>query len=171
MPTLKRNIELKARIGDIDAAMRTARELATEDRGMIRHVDTYFKIPKGRLKLRVTGRGDAELIWYQRPDETGTRLSQYTVHPVNDPDSLKTLLTSAFGLKRVVDKNRYVFMHESVRIHIDSVSGLGEFIELEALLDRGGSEDEGREKVLRLAERFGVTEGDLLGASYSDMLE
>ena len=47
-----RNIELKARLADLDAARKTAVAIATERLGTQHQVDTYFHCRHGRLKLR-----------------------------------------------------------------------------------------------------------------------
>ena len=52
-----RNIEIKARLGNLSTAEATANALPEAVRHAdIRQVDTYFQVPNGRLKLReITG--------------------------------------------------------------------------------------------------------------------
>jgi adenylate cyclase class IV len=59
-----------------------------------------------------------------------------------------------------------------VRIHLDRVDGLGDFIEFEGVVDSDGDGDLERfEKLLtELRHSFGIGEGDLLEGSYSDLL-
>lgn len=49
-----RNIELKARLGDYEAALKAASAIATSRLGVQHQIDTYFHCRNGRLKLRET---------------------------------------------------------------------------------------------------------------------
>jgi len=71
----------------------------------------------------------------------------------------------------VVDKSRRLFVFEGVRIHLDHVDGLGDFIEFEGVIGTDGSDDSERfEKLLtKLRSAFGIREDDLLAGSYADL--
>ena len=66
-----RNIELKARLGDRAGAEVCCAKLGATFQGDIHQVDTYFRVPEGRLKLREKEPGGDELIFYRRDDEIG----------------------------------------------------------------------------------------------------
>ena len=169
-----RNVEIKARLRDMGAAERIAVELAgPEPHARLRQVDTYFRVPAGRLKLReISGTEErAELIVYHRPDQSGPKSSTYHVAPVDDPAALKGVLVECLGVRIVVDKRRTVYLWRNVRIHLDSVAGLGEFLEFEAVMPEGAADEEGERLVADLMERFGTPRGDLIEGSYSDMAE
>ena len=74
---MARNIELKARLTDPDAARATARRLATESLGVLHQIDTYFRVAHGRLKLRETSNAAAELVQYRRPNDAAAKTSDY----------------------------------------------------------------------------------------------
>jgi adenylate cyclase class IV len=57
------------------------------------------------------------------------------------------------------------------RIHVDDVEGLGQFLELEAVLDAYRTSADGYATVLSLMDRLGVSEADLVGVAYIDLLE
>ena len=63
------NIELKARLNDLDAARAVAAAIATAQLPTQHQVDTYFHCCHGRLKLREIGGQPAQVVWYERPDE------------------------------------------------------------------------------------------------------
>ncbi len=175
-----RNIEIKARVGDIEKAEAVAREVAQGDCVRLVQRDTYFRAPEGRLKLReVTGdRSFAELIFYRRPDESGPKRCEYEIAPVDDAAELKRTLAAALEVAHVVEKERTVYMHrpptspgvEHVRIHLDRVKGLGEFIEFEAVMREGAQDAEGKALLRDLMARFGVSEADLVEGSYCDLI-
>jgi adenylate cyclase, class 2 len=128
-------------------------------------------VPRGRLKLRETAGAEAQLIAYERADLAGQKESRYRLVAVPDPDELREALASALGVRIVVAKERRLFLHEGVRIHLDRVEGLGEFIEFEGVAR--GEEDLGRFEALLadLRREFAIEDDDLLGTSYSDLLE
>ena len=70
----------------------------------------------------------------------------------------------------VVSKARRLFVFEGVRIHLDCVEGLGDFIEFEGVA--ATDEDPGRfEPMLaELRRAFAIPDADLVGESYSDLL-
>jgi predicted adenylyl cyclase CyaB len=168
-----RNIELKARLRDPEAARRTALRVADSPTVLhLEQVDTYFHAPNGRLKLREEYGAHAEhkLVFYNRADESGPKQCDYDLLPVADPAAAKALLAAALGVRTVVKKNRTVYFHKNVRIHLDTVDGLGDFLEFEAVMGRGVPEEQGAPLVARLMREFGVSGLDLVTASYCDMM-
>lgn len=71
----------------------------------------------------------------------------------------------------VVSKARRLFLWEGVRIHLDQVDSLGNFIEFEAVA-ACESFDLGRFEVLLadLRRSFGIEDAHLVGESYSDLV-
>ena len=135
-------------------------------------IDTYFNVPAGRLKLR-EGNIERTLIFYQRPDQAGPKLSNVSLYPVQAGTSrlLRKLLEAALGIKVVVDKRRHIYFIDNVKIHLDHVKGLGTFIEVEAIDQNGTmSLTQLREQCDALLAKFEVQDADLITHSYSDML-
>lgn len=166
MPT---NLELKAKIDDVGSSVAIACSIGARDMGMLRQRDTYFRVPRGRLKLReIEGRG-AELIYYERNESGPERLSTFTITPVAEPEPLRRSLDAALGIRGVVAKTRRLFLADSTRIHLDHVEGLGSFLEFEVPVE--GSPQEAEEKLLRLQREFGIESGAGFRNSYIDLIE
>jgi adenylate cyclase, class 2 len=165
-----RNIELKARIADWDKAHEVAAAVATKRLGKQHQIDTYFHCRHGRLKLRQIDGLRAELICYARPDEEGPKPSDFQVAPIAHPETLKAALTAALGVRAIVEKRRDIFLHHQVRIHLDDVTGLGHFIEFEAVLGPSLDEAAGRVLIDTLTRQFGISPADLLTNSYGEMV-
>lgn len=123
------------------------------------------------MKLREEPGAESHLIAYERSDLPGQKESRYRIVPVGEPAELKAALSTVLGTRVVVSKARRLFIFEGVRIHLDRVDGLGNFIEFEAVAT--GEADLGRcERLLSdLGEAFEIVEDDLLSVSYSDLLE
>jgi predicted adenylyl cyclase CyaB len=163
-----RNVELKARVGDLASARKVALRLATESLGIERQVDTYFFCPHGRMKLREIDGGVAQLIWYDRADELRSKDSDYLLVEVSANRARR--LKAEMGIRGVVSKRREIFLCGNVRIHLDDVQGLGQFIEFEAMLGERISESTGRRQVAELRKEFHISDADLMAESYADLL-
>lgn len=163
-----RNIEMKARLADPNAAERTCRTLGATPGGVVKQRDTYYNVAHGRLKFREENPGRTEIIFYRRPDVLGPKASDYMVEPA-DP-AVKSLLAEALGILAVVEKARTLYLWENVRIHLDHVKGLGSFIEFEAVLSPPYDDADGRRKLDQLIEAFGLQAGQHLRQSYLDLV-
>lgn len=166
---MARNVELKARNPDPARSLRASLDLGAEDRGWLQQLDTYFKIPSGRLKLREQ-EGDAQLIYYERPDEAIERVSSYRIVPVQDAEGLKDALGAALGILVAVEKSRHLLIWRNVRIHLDEVPGLGSFIELEAVAEPDSDLSGEYRNVTQLRQTLHITDELILAAGYSDEL-
>jgi adenylate cyclase class IV len=170
MPT---NVEIKARIPSVDALLPRALSLAGDGAApqQLHQDDTFFHVPRGRLKLRVFGDGTGELIHYHRPDAEGPKASDYEITPVADPDTLRSVLARACGIRGRVVKDRTLVLAGQTRIHLDRVDRLGDFLELEVVLREGQTETEGTAIAHRLLEALGVPADALLSGAYLDLLQ
>jgi len=165
-----RNIELKARLADPDAAREVARQIATNRPDTQQQVDTYFHCRAGRLKLRKINGLSAMLVWYAREDRQAAKPSDYLLVPLSNPHALEQALTAALGVQAVVSKRREIFFWGNVRIHLDEVAELGSFLEFEAVLGPQVDDAAGRAQLDELRERFALDPADLLADSYADMI-
>jgi predicted adenylyl cyclase CyaB len=181
------NLELKARCVDLAAARERVKAVATAWLGLDEQVDTYFRTTSsearseakpsgvmrvGRLKLRESSLSGAQLIPYLRPDHPAARRSEYVVIPVPEPARTRELLATLLGVQRVVRKLREIALYENVRIHLDRVDGLGDFVELEAVWDGSAAgEAEQARKVAFLREQLDIRDVDLVSLSYEGLLE
>lgn len=71
-------------------------------------------------------------MYYLRPDVTGPKTCFYKKFSFSDNiNDLHEILSDALGQNGIVKKIRRLFMVGQTRIHVDSVEGLGDFMELE----------------------------------------
>jgi len=164
------NVEIKARCADHEVVRSALESLGSRNVGVDHQVDTYFRVPVGRLKLR-EGTIENSLIHYQRPDQSGPKTSDVLLYRVDPDPALKDVLARALGVLVVVDKHREIHFVDNVKIHLDTVEGLGTFLEIEAIdADGTHTEDELQRQCQTFMGHFDVAEEDLLEISYSDML-
>lgn len=164
------NVEIKAKCSD-QAKVKSILESHKADfKGVDHQIDTYFKVPQGRLKLR-EGNIENYLIFYEREDTEGPKQSKVTLYETESNSSLKEILTKSLGVLAVVDKQREIYFIDNVKFHVDTVQGLGNFMEIEAIDATG---ELGREKLLEQCnyylKLFETSESDLLKDSYSDQI-
>jgi predicted adenylyl cyclase CyaB len=164
------NVEIKARTGRAAEIKKILESSKARFVGVDHQVDTYFKVPKGRLKLR-QGNIEKTLIHYHRPDQAGPKQSSVTLHhPIAD-ESLKEVLENALGTLVIVDKQRAIYFIDNVKFHVDEVKELGEFVEIEAIdIDGTIGLDHLHDQCEHYMQMLGIKEEDLVDRSYSDLM-
>lgn len=163
------NVEIKAKCVGHDHARAFLLARGAAHVGTDHQTDTYFRVGRGRLKLR-EGNVENVLIFYEREDAAGPRESRVMLFPTGPGTPLKDLLAAALGIEVVVDKRRDIWLIDNVRFHLDAVEGLGAFVEIEAV---GEGESAGPELFTQCntyLEDLGIAEEDLVTVSYSDLL-
>ena len=164
------NIEIKARAGDFNRQKTIAETLSKLPGEQIWQEDTFFKISKGRLKLRIFDSGSGELIYYMRADSSGPKVSNYEICMINEPESLKNILTSSLGIRGIIKKQRTLYKIGFTRIHFDQVMDLGNFIELEYVLQDNTGNNEALQTIRNLMEKLEIQDNHLINNAYIDMV-
>jgi predicted adenylyl cyclase CyaB len=165
------NIEVKAYARNFAEIKARAETLSDTPVEIIPQEDTFFNTSQGRLKLRVLAEDRGQLIYYTRPDQEGPKRSDYHISHTADPVNLKRVLEHAYGIRGVVRKTRYLYLVGQTRVHLDDVVGLGQFMELEVVMQQGQSDAEGQSIAEDLMASLGVERTDLLEGAYMDLLE
>lgn len=163
------NVEIKARVPDFEDMKKRAYELSGQEPTVINQEDTFFNVPNGRLKLRKQQGQKGQLIFYKRSDTQGPKLSDYSFHFTNDPFTLQNTLGQALGIQGHVKKVRFLYLVGQTRVHVDSVEGLGEFMELEVVLRDGQTAEEGQRIAYDLMHKLGIQMSDLVSCAYIDL--
>lgn len=167
---MARNVEIKARIEDVEALLPRAAALADQGPTEIVQDDTFFVCPNGRLKLRAFSATSGQLIFYQRPDQTGPKESFFLISPTSSPDTLREALTLAYGQTGRVRKHRTLFLSGRTRIHPDRVEHLGDFLELEVVMADGEPANAGVAVAHDLLAKLGIAPDQLIERAYVDLL-
>lgn len=166
---MARNIEIKARIANMEDMTDRVAGLADNGPTEIFQDDTFFSCHNGRLKLRVLSPKEGQLIFYKRQDKAGPKESFYVLYTTTSPDSLREVLTLAHGQTGRVKKHRTLFMKGRTRIHLDRVEGLGDFLELEVILAEGEQPEAGTTVADELLKRLGISTEQFVEGAYVDL--
>ena len=172
------NVESKTRCKDLEAMACLAASLGARYEGRLDQVDTYFRVGQGRLKLREIAHhspggevsASSELIGYERPDESGARVSSYERTVIVDAQSTMTQLEATHGVRGCVRKRRNLWILDATRIHLDEVEDLGTFVELETVSEKAPGAEEQHEHD-RVWTALGLDAWDTVAGSYIDLLE
>jgi predicted adenylyl cyclase CyaB len=167
---MPRNIEIKAHIQSVHLLMPKAVAIADEGPIEIVQDDTFFYCENGRIKLRAFSTVEGELIFYRRADQLGPKESFYVRSPTSSPETLRDILTLAYGQAGRVQKHRTLFLVGQTRIHLDIVKDLGHFLELEVVLEEDESIELGIDLAHRLMAQLGVEKSQLIEDAYVDLL-
>jgi predicted adenylyl cyclase CyaB len=169
---MARNIEIKARIQDVEAITAKVADLADEGPIEILQDDTFFNCERGRLKLRAIPQGGTEgqLIFYRRANQSGPKESFFIVSPTASPDSLREALSLAYGQAGRVRKHRTLYFVGRTRVHLDRVENLGHFLELEVVLSEGEHSESGVMEANNLMESLGISSEQLIEGAYVDLI-
>ena len=165
----RRNLEFKAKAKSLDFLHENLARLRAKYVQSMYQIDTYFNVPKGRLKLREVENYEATLVYYERPDAAESRYSRYQLCGIANHEAFKQMMSDVLGVKVIVEKNRELWTYGNTRIHLDEVVNLGEFIELETVI-RDQSEAEAQAEHKLVKETLQISAADLIPASYSDLL-
>ena len=163
------NFEFKARTSSLKQMEAKLLDNDPDFIGEDHQTDTYFNVPKGRLKLR-EGNIENALIFYERSDESTSKQSNVLLYTHKKDSFLKEILIKVHGVKVIVDKTRRIYFINNVKFHFDTVPGLGTFIEVEAI-DKSGDIpiEKLKSQCQQYANLFGVKEADYVDVSYSDL--
>jgi predicted adenylyl cyclase CyaB len=169
--TAKRNIELKARYPNLQMARDVCREIMAQFQGILEQEDIYFVVLRGRLKLRTIDGKRCELIAYDRPNEAEGRVCDYHIVEIPNRDHTAAALQSVLGIRGIVRKQRELYLWHNVRIHLDAVESLGNFLEFEAVVSENADEEICRLRLHELAARMHIVPEHHIAGSYIDFLQ
>ena len=162
------NFEFKAHLRDQPHARAALKRLRARFLGTDHQVDTYFRVPSGRLKIR-EGRLENSLIYYERANSARARRSLVEMMLLPRRNSVRAILSRALGVLAVVDKRREIYFVGNVKIHLDRVRGLGTFLEVEAMT-RTGDIRKVRAQAVKFQKLFAISPKDIVPQSYSDLI-
>lgn len=162
------NLEFKAELRDLALARTICRAIRATHIATLRQTDTYYRVPNGRLKKRECDGEPVEFISYDRANRAQPKLSLFNVY--SERQAKERYGEQDLPIWLIVRKTRELYMLDNVRIHLDHVDGLGNFIEFEAIVSRTQNVAKCHRDLAMLRERLGPAIGEPIAMSYSDML-
>lgn len=168
-------IKLRADHGEIEARLA---EVGAKPTGTVTQVDTYYDHPVKefaetdealRIRRETDTSGEQAKVTYKGPlvDESSkTRAELETA--VAEGDTMAGILESVgFEPAATVEKERTRYRYDGYTVTLDTVAGLGEFIEVET---ESAEIDPAREGAVRVLEQLGLDPHEGIRRSYLGML-
>jgi predicted adenylyl cyclase CyaB len=168
------NLEIKAYLADIQAVPQACQRIGAELVRSFNQKDTYFQVAQGRLKLRESDWYPPALIAYNRLNSPTLRSSNFEILPLSshvEGDRLKAMLTETVGQRGAVVKFRQVYEKDAALINVDTVEGLGNFVEIEVDAEKSGGHAQARATANEISTALGMSPADAVPWSYIDMLK
>lgn len=131
-----KNLEIKVQL-DQRTLSNLLEQLSPYYSETVIQTDTYFATNEGRLKLREEKDRTSYLIRYQRPNVEEAKESHCFFYPIGNASLFLSVLGDCLREEIKVKKQRAVYMLKPhIRVHLDQVENLGDFLEIEILLSR-----------------------------------
>lgn len=172
-------VELKASLqqAQTDTVVHKLAEFGFLPRGRDYQVDTYFNAPDRdfrrtdeALRLR-TADGKTCVTYKSAKLDARSNTRQELETGIEDHETAQRLL-EALGYTAVftVSKSRWSFANGPVTACLDQVHGLGDYIELEILLEDETCRDEAVDSLLQILQQLDISPSALTRKSYLELL-
>lgn len=167
---MAKNVEFKAKVTDYDEMYNKVQTLTNVTPILLQQQDVFYGVKRGRLKLRSISNVQHEIIYYNRKNSLAPKISKYYRFKVRHYNVVNKVLSIFFGKKEIVKKERYLFLKNNVRFHLDKVFELGTFMEIEYIMSEKESIIDAKNKVNSLLSCLQINSNMLIQGSYADML-
>ncbi len=161
-----KNHEIKVRLTEVKAVIALIKLSGADYKGVLRQTDYYLGKAKRKVKVRVINGKKFQLIVYARVERSGRKESTYTIKNLTPAE--KTVLLGK-NVICCVKKTRKLWTYKNTRIHLDRVNGLGDFLELETVV-QGKAVKKGIKEFNEVIKLLGINPSDSIAASYVDLL-
>ncbi|MDD3043437.1 MAG: class IV adenylate cyclase [Methanosarcinaceae archaeon] len=138
--------------------------------------DTYFAAPyrdfaKTDEALRIRTLDGKSILTYKGPKlDTVSKSRKEFETFVEEENSVQILHALGFSEAGAVRKVREVFRAEEITVCLDSVEGLGEFLEVEIVARDESELEASRARLFEFLGRLGLGEADSIRTSYLEMV-
>jgi adenylate cyclase class 2 len=173
-------VEVKVR-ADLDRVRARLDELGATHVDSVEQVDTYYDAPHRdfaatdeafRVREERTDEAAETKVTYKGPlveDDSKTREEFET--RVGDSDTMRAIAESlGFDPAATVEKSRQRYAIEGFTVTLDSVDGVGEFVEVETDVETESDVEAARESAFDLLEDLGLDPDEQTRTSYLGLL-
>jgi predicted adenylyl cyclase CyaB len=161
------NFEIKTRIKNRRDILQRIRHMGAMFKNTMAQTDYYLQLGTNKKKIREIDGKNRMLISYRRAERKGRKDSEYTIQELSLKD--KTLLLRQQPARCVIAKVRALWIFKHTRIHIDAVADLGNFLELETVVD-GISKNEANSEFHEVMKSLDIQRKNAEPFSYSDLI-
>jgi adenylate cyclase class 2 len=171
-------VEVKYRVTDHTNVRDKLRELNAKFLEHTEETDVYFNSPvrdfaktDEALRVRVYGDGTV-VVTYKGPriGNVGKTREEINV-ATNDLDNTLEML-KRLGFREVarIVKRRDIYNYENFTVYLDTVEDLGNFVEVETMVNDKGLIDKAAEEVLRFGDKLGLSRDWVERRTYLELM-
>ena len=165
------NIEFKSYCKNVDKAIEICKSIGAEHVRDVKQTDIYYFVPKGRLKIRNDGEYRKYLIFYERLNSSKVRSCSYEKIDISsNHHSIENILEKSLQSKITVEKNRTIFKKDHFILNIDEIKDIGNFLEIEVIVDERFSQEKATQEANNLMNDFKIPQSEIVSFSYADLI-
>lgn len=170
-PELMKNLELKVQLSE-DVFGDLEEKLQPYYVETLLQTDTYFLTNQGRLKLREEDGKAAYVVSYQRPNCKEAKESKYLFYPVDDVELFLAVFSGVLCKQLQIKKQRALYFPKPyIRLSLDQVEELGNFLEIEIVLSEDCPLREAEIEMQELQESLELKKYPQVDCGYRELLQ
>ncbi|MBI2060054.1 MAG: CYTH domain-containing protein [Nitrospirae bacterium] len=164
-----RAVEAKARVDEFTDVQKTLKDLGARRGGEWEEKDVYFKVKRGKYKLKTDEDGKSALLFYFKDAVKGAKLCVCEKLPLKERGKMSQFLQANFGQGVEIKRKRSRYMLDSIRIFLDDVLDIGKFVKIEAPVDPTTPVHDAKKHVDDLVKKFRFTDRELTSYTYDEL--
>lgn len=164
-----RAIEAKARVDDFTNVQKVLKDLGARRGGEWEEKDLYFKVKRGKYKMKTDEDGKSVLLFYFKDNAKGAKLCVCERLPLKERSKMIKFLQANFGEGTEIRRKRSRYVVESIHVFLDDVLDVGKFVKIEAPITNHNRLTEARKEVDGLIKKFRFTERELTSYTYDEL--
>ncbi|MHC4975076.1 MAG: CYTH domain-containing protein [Planctomycetota bacterium] len=162
------SLDFKAELRDPEIARIVCRHLGAIEVGTTTSLERYFRVANGRLKQRIAPDEPVEWIFYHRADRSKPKITHFTVY--SDEQARARFGEQPLPTWLEFKRTREIWLIDWVRVNIDTIEGLGTFLELEAVVSKRRNVATCHKRFDELRRHFEHALGEPISHSYADLV-
>lgn len=171
-------VEIKARIADEEEMRQKLEEQKAIKLNTVKQIDRIyikkevkgFQVSKGDPVIRI--RKENDRVFFTLKKKSKDTMSNVELETVIDKENIWNQILLEMGYKEVVcvKKQRTIYVIEDFKVCIDTVEDLGNFIEIELIVEQEEQELEARKKIEEFFSILKIEEKDIVKEKYDTLV-
>lgn len=161
------NFEIKTKISNYGGIVELIKSFGARREALLKQTDYYLEVGKYKKKIREINNDEIELISYEREETKERKDSRYQITRLTTKQ--KEVLLAQKTPICLIKKTRELWIYKNTRIHLDNVSDLGNFLELETVVNDRPT-DQGLKEFQEVIDLLKIDPQKSIPFSYSDLM-
>ncbi len=170
-------VEIKVPISDKNKIIQKLKNIGFIFKKSVIQKDIYFQHPSRNFvktdeALRIRETPEEVFLNYKGPkiDTTTKTREEIEISLKNGKNLIKIFEKLGFQKVILIEKKREIYELDEIKASVDMVKGLGDYLELEILLDNRKQLDTKRELLFSILDRLGISKDKIIRKSYLELL-